>query len=195
MAESLDVWNLDIREEDIIKCYADEAGEICKDEGSSGENRELCKYNHQGLISYWNTRSINYITWKKINVPKTRIFNGKSYYKFSIIKDHLQILETFNTYKINGKNTDKIRCDVNKKMQQLDIVVFINVNNLSVDLLHSNQITKYINLSSISTLDFHECKKCNLVINDKIYRNISKDIFEKFKAEYEAYISKSRVLI
>lgn len=174
MAESLDIWNLDIKEEDIIECCVAEDGTIY-----TVDKHQKIKYDDNHVISYGNKITNHNYNDEIINIPKYSKFNNDNlYYRFNLTNDNLKIITSCCDYSLDDNDE------------------YLNVNTMSVYEEIKWIKTTYINISNISTIEFtinyYKSDIFNIVINDKIYHHISKDVFEKFKAEYEAYISRSK---
>lgn len=161
----LDIWNLDIQES--IKCFVAEDGTIYY-------NSDLHCYNlsYEGqYIKYTLKDKRKHASFKRLCVPCYRTFEGLPYYKLDIIKDTIKLTQLTNTYKLN----------YNTKM--------LNVNNLSVELSKTTvNYEKYFNLSNIVLIDFQEDK---IIFNKMTEIKLPQALIKQFKAEYEAYNSKS----
>lgn len=171
---NLDIWNLDkpdyvnlgkIKEYDV-----DEEGTIWQD------NRK-CYYKNDNIYTGFTDKPKQLV--KKIKLPECSYFRYDTIYEVVIIKDTLKIVE------------------LNRKHYLLCKLEFLNVDHLSIEIKSEPYKVVYINLLSNPVLHIlmGEYDTCIVVNGHKENMRFPKSVLMKIQEVYEAYISKSRVLI
>lgn len=161
----MDIWTLDIQNGGIECCVAMDGTIYNKGTGQKMKYVE-CNIVYGDAIDKKSTSD------KLIRLPKTSIFNGEIIYQFKIQHNILKITESYTNYSLNYNDDE-----------------YLNVNTLSIYEDIGCLKTTYVNLLRISAIEFHNAHDCNeILVNNKLYSNITNATFDKLKREYEAYI-------